>query len=1675
MSRSSRRHSHFLSYFFISRPCPAGQAIGLGSVARTSAHTTCRGWRKRPVQQMLLLYLLFGFLSFEGHAGAQVALGQPSFVPEACYQYDCVNLLNNNIILNVPVFSKPGVFPLTFNIWGNVSYVYVLPASVNNPTEWVPNTWLTGNFGNEVDSPNYNGGVNEPCPGGSPYTNTYTNWAVHTVDGATHLLPSTDYVDMKTDGSGVSCYNSSFTDPVTDGTGYTLNVSVSGGEVTATVYTRSGMQVAYYSATDRNGNSITWNYAPGTFTDTLGLTALTLGARTDCGEGYPCRGQWTDVNGGSPGFSWAPTYTAPLRTAFGCTSPNISDYNEPTGGAASNTLTLADGTSLKIAEEGTPGYSGYYTGRIGELNLPQGGTISYAYGGGHNGIDCTYQTADVVTRTLGNGDQTTYTLAYSLISGSNYKVTNTVQDPGGNQTVYQFTGLSSTGNQASPISQVVTQIKRYQGTVSSGTLLATDVYCYNGSFATCSTGTAPTATVTSPVRDLVVFHQVSGMSNWSATETQYDKYGNATLSAQYDFGGTSPVRETDVTYYQAGTSCGALSSGSYINDKPCEEKLLQNGSTVADVKYTYSTHGNLLTTSVWTGSSWIGQASLNTYNSNGTPITTYDIANNPTTYGYSSGSYTSCGSCTEYPFPTSITKGGLVAYATWNGVGGVKLSDTDANGAMTTYCYNTGSTCPGGTADPFWRIMSVTDPLENEVFKTYPNGTSPDASNSTFTFNSGSSIQNTTVTTDGYGRTTNVQKQQSPTATQYDTTTTTYGWSSHYRTVATSQPCSEASGGSCTTVHTNYFDPLGRLNEEATTSNETLQHTYTQNDDLEVLGPAPTIDGEHTKQVQKQYDGLGRLQYSCMIGNGSSTACGQNSGSQNGVTDAYTYTQGTGGTEVKVQRGGSSGQAKTFYYDALGRLSEKLTPETGASSWRYYYDSVPLSPTCPHGYQGIVGQLEAIRDPNGNQICYAYDSLGRVTVIWANGTTCRHFYYDTTYGTVPSGVTTPTFTLGRLAEATTDNCSGTLITDEWFSYNKNGDPIDLWETTPNAGHYFHSVATFAGNHAVLTTHLEVPSLITTTYTLDGEGRWNGASNNSGSGVTVIPSLPGVTYNAASQPTNVPLGSSTDYDSYTYDAYTGRMKTWLFQVGTGSSNQENAILSWNPIGSLQSLAITDDFHSVGTQTCNFGTSSPVNMGYDDWNRLLYDDCGSGNWGQSFTYDSNGYDNLTKTPLSGHTGTTFNPGYNLSNNQYAGSYTASYDHNGNQIYDPSNMNTYSWNEFSKMASIDKVGTNCATSGTCITYDAFGRVVEIDSGTTYTEIFYTQVGKALQHGTTEVYSYWGLPGGGTQVYSGSTGYMHKDWLGSARLMSSITAQTVTYDQALTPYGEQYAASGSVGTQAMFMGTTQDISSGTSGLWDTSNRELGSSPSRWLSPDPAGAGWNQYAYVTNPNSESDPSGLRCDTPGCNQGGFGALTSVGYLDNIIDMGPSAEDLWIQAAMEAGVGGPQPIALSPDFFDFSTRATGDPTTPAPTLLYPGESVEASSGNDDGSSLSNDIADIDLMLVATDPAHWAITNAVWTSKLGPPTCVVSAITTHCFYPVTDNCTASTSPPDNSMTGEHVWWTTWGWSTGNYSYMSWNVYSHCTSTNGHQPWNCSYGYAGLVSANAPIKPQACTHTP
>lgn len=112
---------------------------------------------------------------------------------------------------------------------------------------------------------------------------------------------------------------------------------------------------------------------------------------------------------------------------------------------------------------------------------------------------------------------------------------------------------------------------------------------------------------------------------------------------------------------------------------------------------------------------------------------------------------------------------------------------------------------------------------------------------------------------------------------------------------------------------------------------------------------------------------------------------------------------------------------------------------------------------------------------------------------------------------------------------------------------------------------------------------------------------------------------------------------------------------------------------------------------------------------------------------------------------------------------------------------------------MISVDS--TTCGTNGTCMTYDALGRMVETNASGTYKQIVYSPIGRfALMNGhTTLVKAFVPLPGGATAVYtpSGLAYYRHPDHLGSTRL-ASTPSRTLYASTAYAPFGEAYAQGG-------------------------------------------------------------------------------------------------------------------------------------------------------------------------------------------------------------------------------------------------------------------------------------------
>jgi RHS repeat-associated protein len=429
-----------------------------------------------------------------------------------------------------------------------------------------------------------------------------------------------------------------------------------------------------------------------------------------------------------------------------------------------------------------------------------------------------------------------------------------------------------------------------------------------------------------------------------------------------------------------------------------------------------------------------------------------------------------------------------------------------------------------------------------------------------------------------------------------------------------------------------------------------------------------------------------------------------------------------------------------------------------------------------------------------------------------------------------------------LAEAYT--CSGSCsskTTDEGSSYTARGELSDVYQSTPNSGGYYHLSATYFANGA-LNQLSGLPSLPTITDNVDGEGRLSNVSAASGQNPVT-----GTTYNTASQPTQVTLGS-LDSDAFTFDPNTNRMTQYKFSV---NGQAEVGNLTWNAIGTLASLAITDPFNSADNQTCTYA--------HDDLARIASVNCGASIWQDNFSYDVFG--NISKTVPTGGTGVSFQATYSTSTNhitQIAGS-TPTYDANGNVTNDF--LHTYTWDADGHALTADGVG---------LTYDALGRTVEQNKSGTYTQVIYAPTGQefAFMSGQSLSKAYVSLPAGVVAVYnsSGLANYQHVDWLGSFRLQSSPT-RTVLSEIAYGPFGETYAQTGS--GIAAFTGMTQDTEAN---LYDFPAREYGTQ-GRWPSPDPAGLdavdpsnpqSWNRFVYVANSALNSiDPSVLQLPSSG--------------------------------------------------------------------------------------------------------------------------------------------------------------------------------------------------------------------
>jgi RHS repeat-associated protein len=1353
-------------------------------------------------------------------ASAQVATGAPPFSSSTGGSIDSIDLGNLNVHIQIPIMSRAGR-GLPFN------YAWSYDSSIWYPTgttaAWtpIPNWGWRSQTEAAVGYISYSQGETK-CfdqPPGWYWANTYGNFVYHDGSGTPHGF-GIHWTNCSSDNKPHSGTSG-------DGSGMSLNADTnivtlkSGATINAPSQTDTGSG----TITDSNGNYI--SVTPTNITDTLGSTALSI-----TGSPSPTQFSYTGPQGNAQNITI--TYsTFTVKTNFGCS--NIAEYSASNVSLATK-ITLPDNTFYSISYEPTPGGGGY-TGRIQSITLPTGGTIVYTYGSTNDGASCTDGSTVSMTRTT--PDSTTAWQYSRKQVGTNWQTT--ITDPARNDTDATFNGIYELERNV------------YTGSATSGTLLATVDTCYNGS-APDSGGTCLTTTPALPFTQVDTYKRLPSFSGGVSAQStsKYDAtYGRLTETDEFDFGGVgggvgSQIRQKTITYATLGNN---------INDRPYQVSICPGICTGSNftAQTTYAYDGGTLTTTsgtpqhssvtgargnltqvtsfVATGSTL--SKSLAYYDTGGL-YTSTDVNSAVTKYTFSD-STSSCGNS----FPTNIQ---LVALSltrsmSWNCVAGVQTGATDENGNSTSVTYND---------THFWRPTSSKDAATNQTNYTYTS--SPNFTiESTLSVNSGNSVVDQLTTLDSLARPHVTQVKQGPTASNYDSVETDYD--ALGRAFKTSMPYSGTAGQAAgVNFVTTSFDGAGRTSQLTDAGTGFTSYDYITNgkynDLLVSVGPAPA--GENLKQRQLEYDGAGRLASVCEVtGMSGGGSCSQKNGKTGFLTN---YTYDVLDNILSVHQNAQSGtyQPRTYTYDGLGRLTSETDPESGTTN--YYYDSI-ASGNCAGTYNGdLIKRVDAV----GNVTCYTYDALHRMKDItyptgsYATATAQKHYVYDT--ATVNGAAMANA--KGRLAEAYTGT-SGSKITDLGFSYSVRGENTDVYELTPHSGGYYHTTVGYFENGAVK-TFSGIPGQTAFTYGVDGEARPATAVQGSTNLVSAT------SYNSGSQPLSVTLGVG-DSDNYGYDNATGRMTGYTFTVGSTPKSVAGT-LTWNPNGTLSKLAITDGFNSGGTQTCKYGDPTSSVAGYDDLGRLIKVDCGASVWQQNFSFDAFG--NLTKTVPTGGTGVAWNPGYNPANNHYTLSGT-SYDSNGNLFTDT--FHTYAWDAEAHPATIDS--STCGTNGTCVTYDALGRMVEKNVAGVYSEVLYSPLGKtAVMNGSTIVDVYVPLPGGETfHMVPGGQHFWHPDWLGSIRLSSSLQNRTVIYDRAFAPFGEVYKNFGSTANND-FTGDTQDAISGT---YDTVNRELNPSQGRWLSPDPAGLGvvdstnsqtWNRYAYVSNdPLRYVDPLGLVC------------------------------------------------------------------------------------------------------------------------------------------------------------------------------------------------------------------------
>ena len=1473
-------------------------------------------------------------------------------IPGAGHNYiqmlnETVNPANGSVSLrlNVPLPKGRGL-SIPFSFAYDSNGVRHLEGDTNGGALWISDTSFLSQGGwsysapllswNTLSVPWFNGG------GGCSYT---TDFVLQDPAGGRHALGlSTTTDNQGGDGSaacGLSSTASAGDDLFRAATNLPNNAvapPVWASSLDGTVFyfsSRNPHNWAYQAnvvfpdyVEDRNGNKMvindlmsgTTNRGAFNYSDTLGRTLLSS-------SGFGTTGNTVSISGlpGTYSISWgtaSASYSISsvyLNPPGNCAAPPNASGSQP----AITGVTLPTGQSYQISYDPTYGL-------VSKITYPSGGYVRYVWGINSLSDIAEYPSACPPGQTCNPPGICDYRYDTPVV------MHRYVSFDGTHEVLQQDFTYSTNWSSSSSVYWATKQTNVTTKDLVRGTSFQT---AYTYASAGCGGPDAPNVYthfgIQCPVEQTILYKNTDGSTLRTVSKTWQDvnmllseqtalENGQTSKTAyfyannnatplliekdEYDFGATSPTRKT-ITAYQSFANTPIYTFGPSIADRPCKVDVYSVGtSPIAETQYFYDGGTALCgaggTPSVVAVSNLPGgthdeanygsastaprgnltkliklckpsctpsyPATAYAYDETGQLISMTDACGNATcsdmtgtshttTYSYADN-YDSPPSASTNAYVTKITNAlGQITRFKYAYSDGQLLQSVDENSQPTNYVYN----------DSLRRLTETDYPDGGKTTVSY-NDAPPSPSVTTSRLVNTSPLYVTTVSTmDGLGHTVQTALTTDPDGATY--TYMTYDGSGRpyqaFNPTRCSPPttnCGEATWG----YITNTFDALGRTTQITKQDGQIVTSSYN--------GNCTTTTDEAGKARKSCSDALGRL-----------TQVFEDPANLNYETD-YAY-DGLDNLIDVYQKGGTTSSSnwhtRTFNYDSLSRLQSATNPESGTASYTYDANGNLASKTSPAPNQTGTATIT---------LTYCYDAINRLTAEAYTTQSCpmsspvaTYLYDQSSYNglTITNGIGRRTGMTDRAgSEAWSYDAMGRIATDR--------------RTTNGVTKSFPYTYNLDGS---------VASDYTITYTQGSGGRYTSAGN---SGYALA-------YNVHYAPNgsmcymNAAWGNTFTH-IWTFNNRFQPVAIQLYGTGHGSSPSPctaSTDTTGEPVDLVYSF-IDANGHNNGNVVSITNISGgndgdgAQNFIYDSLNRIASAQTSAINqpgwsgdtgylqecWAEQYSYDPWGnLVSIAPSSSSQYTGCSQESGFNFTgaigaNNRITAS-GYGYDSAGNLIAAPPTGTTYSYDAENHLTS---------AGGMTYVYDGDGKRVEKASGSPLVanKIYWYGSNTAPLIETDGAgnfqYAYFYFNGilVGRQESSNWMDHYGLDALGNVRWVYGYNGAWDISDYY--PFGGERVVQPNSNNSRKFTSKERDYESGNDNF---GARYYGSSPGRFMSPDPDGAGslgqdpqsWNAYAYVrNNPLNLTDPSGtnyLVCQTVDTGGGAGGAASASHCVD----------------------------------------------------------------------------------------------------------------------------------------------------------------------------------------------------